>query len=733
MGSSKKPTLGYWYPRVLHFGVSLPVDEVVEIIAGGRTAWKGSVTRSQRIWIAAKELWGGKKGEGGVEGNVDVMMGEPDQAPSEYLRSRQGNPQPAYRGKLTLLFAGTLFGAMNPYLKPVAVRVRKALTGWDGSPWYPEKAVIWLQDGKVRAMNPAHIIYRSIVNLGSMRAPRGIIDDASFRAAADYYHAQKFGICTTYDGSQSASEFRKRIAFVAGCNYWQDRRDGRYRLQPVTAGYDVDSLPIVTQDDVDAFEEIQAGATDAVNRLSATWRDPETRQDRVTPPYTLLAGVRSAGRVIADTVDYPEIADEALAILLCQRDLDTRGKPIKQFNLTLKSRRHQFDPGSIFRLQLPEEGIGDMVCRLAELDLGTLLEARPRLQVAQDRFALGSTSFVKPIPSPPPPDITPKPAEFRQLIEVPYGLLAGSLTAAELTALEPDAGYLGVLAARPPVTTTNYALATAGPGEAFDERGIGDWAVTGQIAEAATALHQAVTLVNARNIERIVAGEMLLWGSEIVRVITLDWDSGALRVGRGCVDTVPVAHVAGERLWRLEDLASDEREYSVGETVRAKVLTRTPGAQLDLDAAPTDNLVIAQRAARPYPPARLRLNGEAYPAALYGPLTATWAHRDRVLQADRVLDTEAASTGPEPGTTYIARWFVDGAIARTQAGLTGTSDSFTPPAGSGGKTVRVEIEAVREGLTSWQRLNHTFRYVAHLISEEGARVVTEEGHPIILE
>ena len=26
MGSSKKPTLGYWYPRVLHFGVSLPVD-----------------------------------------------------------------------------------------------------------------------------------------------------------------------------------------------------------------------------------------------------------------------------------------------------------------------------------------------------------------------------------------------------------------------------------------------------------------------------------------------------------------------------------------------------------------------------------------------------------------------------------------------------------------------------------------------------------------------------------
>ena len=98
-----------------------------------------------------------------------------------------------------------------------------------------------------------------------------------------------------------------------------------------------------------------------------------------------------------------------------------------------------------------------------------------------------------------------------------------------------------------------------------------------------------------------------------------------------------------------------------------------------------------------------------------------------------MVDSEQASIGPEPGTTYTARWYLQDTLVRTQAGITAATDSYLPPVGSGGKTLRVEIEAVRDGFTSWQRLQHTFLYRAQLVTEAGDRIVTEAGDPIILE
>ncbi|HID8537457.1 TPA: hypothetical protein ACXIMI_002592 [Stenotrophomonas maltophilia] len=89
--------------------------------------------------------------------------------------------------------------------------------------------------------------------------------------------------------------------------------------------------------------------------------------------------------------------------------------------------------------------------------------------------------------------------------------------------------------------------------------------------------------------------------------------------------------------------------------------------------------------------------------------------------------------GPEPGTTYTVRWFLAGALVRTQAGITGTTDTYTPPDGSGGKQIRVEVEAIRDGYRSWQIQQHTFLYRAQLVTEAGDRLVTEAGDPLILE
>lgn len=143
-GSSKRVTTGYRYYMGLHFGLCHgPVDAVHDVIVGERLAWTGAQTTSGELPISASELFGGDKREGGVEGVLDIMMGEPAQAANGYLVSKLGSVIPAFRGILSAVWRGGQVSANNPYVKPWAFRVRRILQGWTGgTAWYPEKAVI---------------------------------------------------------------------------------------------------------------------------------------------------------------------------------------------------------------------------------------------------------------------------------------------------------------------------------------------------------------------------------------------------------------------------------------------------------------------------------------------------------------------------------------------------------------------------------------------------------------
>src|SRR5699024_5391258 len=138
---------------------------------------------------------------------------------------------------------------------------------------------------------------------------------------------------------------------------------------------------------------------------------------------------------------------------------------------------------------------------------------------------------------------------------------------------------------------------------------------------------------------------------EIVRVDAIDPEAGTITLGRGCADTVPGRKSPGERIWFYDAWpAGDATEYVEGEEFGLNALTRVPSAILNEALAPTSEVVLASRAARPYPPGLVRISGQAVPSRLHGEFAVTWAHRDRVQQADQLVEQDAASIGPEPGT-----------------------------------------------------------------------------------
>ncbi|CAI2789126.1 Uncharacterised protein [Serratia ficaria] len=181
----------------------------------------------------------------------------------------------------------------------------------------------------------------------------------------------------------------------------------------------------------------------------------------------------------------------------------------------------------------------------------------------------------------------------------------------------------------------------------------GDWTPSGTLLAAAGPLNRTLRVVMPFP---PAVGDGAIVGNEIVRIDQVNVSAGTLTVGRACADTLPAEHAAGTPIRFYRDaIESDGQEYLSGESVDVRLLTRTGTETLAANLAPVGNITMAQRQYRPYLPGNIRVNGVPYPtevapAASYA---LTFAHRDRVLQADRLIDCTEASIGPEPGVKYI--------------------------------------------------------------------------------
>ena len=115
MGSGKSgQVVGYRY----FLGADLkwchaPIDSMNKIYIDDRLTWEGS-RRNQPIEINQPELFG--EFEGGVQGTLDLLDGDPTQGQNDYLVGVLGSGVPAFRGVTSTVLRQMYLGN-NPYLK----------------------------------------------------------------------------------------------------------------------------------------------------------------------------------------------------------------------------------------------------------------------------------------------------------------------------------------------------------------------------------------------------------------------------------------------------------------------------------------------------------------------------------------------------------------------------------------------------------------------------------------
>jgi hypothetical protein len=462
----------------------------------------------------------------------------------------------------------------------------------------------------VYAKNPAHMLVWAHTQEHCGAQPLETVNAASAQAAADWFYAQGFGLCTIrYPDKESAAEFIRRIERVAGCSFTQNRADGQWYIDIANGVYDLESLPVLTDDDIVSFEEVPSVLDEAVNSVSVKYFDPQRKEAITTRPLTAMGLVAEFG-TIHQTFEFPEIPTDALANRVAAREGLARGTPTRVFSLATTRKTAGWRRNTYFRLQSPKRGITDMVCLLAEVNGSSLKSGAVQIKATQDIYSLPTTVFTETelgVDTRPPSE--PVPATAQIVFEAPYVDVVAALSASDFDALADDVGF-AVAAAGNPGGMLDFTL-RVDAGAGYANAASGDFCKTATLAAALPpGQTTAIALDSAAGLGTVEIGSACIVGNEWCRVDAVDTGANTIALGRGCADTVPALHAAGTRIYFYASAAAaDSTEYTDGETISAKILPRTGSKQLaDADAVALP-LTFARRLARPYPPAQLQIGG----------------------------------------------------------------------------------------------------------------------------
>jgi hypothetical protein len=715
MGKGSAPVIGYWYGMTIHMGECLSADHLLEIRAADRTMWAGSLAGSGTIAINQPHLFGGEMQEGGVVGTFTVLSGDASQMPSSALSGiEHGTTRSAYRGLNTTAFTGDL-GAMNKYIKPWSKKWDRFITGWSTAVWHPELAQI------DQGMNPAHIIYQIMTdpNCGG-RDPSSTFDDARMVAAAQTLHDEGMGLCLKWTSSESIGKFTQIVCDHIGAMWVESPSAapgvGSSYLKLIRADYDPASLPVLDESNIiKMISYNQTLLSDTVNEVSVTYRDPSTNKN-VAVTAQNLANVQAQGRVIPQSTSYPGLWNHDQAARAALRDGTVTSSLLARFKVKVKSGGPNglgnVRKGDVLSFSYARKKVGHMPVRVLEVGKGTVSDKSITLTCAQDVFGLPSTTYIVKQPAEwIAPNLNPLPVPQQVLEEASYRDLAGYMLPADLARVASTSGYLTTLASRPGSVAYNYDItARLGTTGVFLKVGVGAFAPTGVITSDIGPTDTAIIITDASALNQVSLGSEAMLGTERIRIDALDATTGAATIARGCVDTVPaVIHPAGTQIWFTDRFTGyGKTEYLASEVIQVLLLTNTGTGRLDPSLATISSVTMDSRQVRPYPPGAVKISGVAYPATVSASFNVTWAHRNRITQADQLVDTTIASIMPANNIRYALR-FLDA----SNAVLIEKIDIGPPTASvvlNYTGSVTMEIFTIDDVSKSWQTHRWTFTY-----------------------
>jgi hypothetical protein len=410
-----------------------------------------------------------------------------------------------------------------------------------------------------------------------------------------------------------------------------------------------------------------------------------------------LANVESrAGQLAGEVIKFHGFSNADNANKAAARVGKTLSYPLSAVRMVTNRDAWQLRPGSVFKLNWPPLGITGMICRIGDIKYGELLNNRIDIDALEDIFGLAATAYTAP-PATTWSDTTTDVAAptAQAIVELPYHFI------------NADDRYVATLATRSSGLDIGYEVWSDRSGDTdFDPvltNTIGQFVPSGvlsaEYAKCTDALDATgFSLTSGRDLNllsSVTASERdsgvnlalirSVNGDEFVAWQTVSGNSGGssgtfTNIVRGALDTLPLTHPAGSRVWFFTDGfgLADELAYPDDRMILAKLLPFNGTGTLAIGSATQLEVTLDSRALKPYPPGNVRVNGIACPSVVSTDVIFTWSHRHRVTQTEDqvIVHQDAGDYVAEPEGDYRVEIIIDGEVIHTFEDFALSSDGY---------------------------------------------------------
>lgn len=716
-------------------------------------------------------------GEGGVYARCTFHKGSSTQVADDYLEDVLGTDVPGNRDIASVMWQGPNSGQIkfngsagenytrepflsgyvgnSPNLKPMSFVVRRCpslLTGDVNSVVNRSSTDPETNSFEYADANPVEVIYEILVNdLWGAGIPSTLIDFTSFVVAAETVYNESIGFSAIWDSPKEVNEIIDDIlAYIDGVIY-TDILTGLITIKLVRNDYVFGNLAVLNATNVVEVTNFSKTAwNETTNEVRVNYTDWTDIKDGVrtfrdkTAIAQDLANQRIQGLTVTSNVSYIGLSNPNTASKIAYRDL--RNLTIPLIKISLRVRRSSIltyidgadtvptliSPGEAFKFTWPEYGLNQSIFRVARISFGQFEDNIWEVEAIQDVFSLstplystpGDSDFTSPVGN----ATTPTTYET---IEAPY-FFSGNEARLLGFCAKPDTNQLSFNTLTS-VGSSGGTYTKVDEGDAFTPTGTLDSSYPEVTSEVSTtdmvitptspnmltflqsfgsayiATGQNMILVSDGTKFEIMAFETVTPNSPTTGKYTLD------NLWRGLLDTTPVAHASGSRVWFLSYGGSEpSQSYSMGNTVYTKFQSMAGNSSSSVSSF--DTLSIVGRSLKPYPPGNVTINSSTSTTTLSSgsDIVLAWAHRNRLAQAQTVYKQFATGLDPEQGTEYFIKFFnASNTLLRTVGPLSTTTYTYTNAlqtsdnGGSQPLVVTYQLYSKREGLFSFQAQQRT--------------------------
>ena len=378
-------TVGYAWFADFAIGYSEPVDAILEFRLNDKKVWSGNLTGSYNTLFVRTGENSDIQGSGYSGTNVRFYNGHT--TPDSFLASQTGYSI-AYKRLVYLVFEDAFVGdnvRTTPKYSLVVKRTSLVPDGTGGyTDWslYAEVNV----DGPYADANPSHAILYILRDL--LGVPDYLIDFDSFRQAGITLYNEGLGVSFLIERKESAERWIEEILRTVDGVLFFDYETGKIKLKLIRDDYDPNTLPVVTDDDVEDLEFERRGLEDLASEITVRYTDRDSFKEAsltlVNPAVENMTGYRKN-----ETYDFMAVTTPSAANQILKRLLLKESYPFATVRFKTSLELFRFKPGDVIKLRSDNLGV-EMILRVLNVSGDKQYQQTVEVECVEDIFATGN-------------------------------------------------------------------------------------------------------------------------------------------------------------------------------------------------------------------------------------------------------------------------------------------------------------------------------------------------------